>query len=47
MISATPILWLCRTVLFCCVLALPLSAKAATPSNILFYDQGWATLHCH
>ena len=49
MISTSPVLWLCRAVLFCGAFALPLSAKAATPPNILFIltdDQGWATLSC-
>jgi arylsulfatase A-like enzyme len=50
MINTVPFLWLCRALLFCCVLALPLPAKAATLPNILFIltdDQGWATLSCY
>lgn len=50
MITTVPLLWLCRSLMFCCVLALPLPAKAAPPPNILFIltdDQGWATLSCY
>ncbi|MCI0541513.1 MAG: sulfatase-like hydrolase/transferase, partial [Verrucomicrobiales bacterium] len=35
MITTVPPIWLCRALMFCCVLALPLPAKAAPPPNIV------------